>query len=405
MRVSNKLTLFVLAFALGLGAAGWQILNSYRSGFEQQVQASEVQRDGLALRMILSRALEREWSSIGAVADNIDLSSQVRLQSMVQTVPMASKRIASVEVVSSDGAVIAATGGAGVGRDVSGARWFRQALREPFLTDPVKDESGRTNDSFLDLVQPIRDEMGNVNGVLVFRMRMSWLKDFLDQSASALGLDAFLIDPTGKVIVSSAMHSSAPPSQAAMLSAQLSLLKGHTPAETDTKGFVGIAIPNVLGDARSLGDWRMIVRAPAELPQVLTSPLWQKAVFSLLAVTAIFILGMLALFKLFLRPIEVQSSALLGFAKGEMRYPEEFTSSREAQELSDAIAMLQTGFDELISCAAGPTPRWAARRRAASQIGQIRPVTSANDQNGPGARPDSQRKRPRLQMRQETPAA
>ncbi|WP_102225883.1 cache domain-containing protein [Acidimangrovimonas sediminis] len=349
MRVSSKLALIVLAVAVVFGATGWWVLDSYRTSFEQRVQAAEVQRSGQALRQILNRVLEREWTSISAIAHNTDLRSAARMQSMTDTIPQASNRVASAEVISSDGTVLAATGGAGVGTNVAATRWFRKTLSGPYLGQPVTEDSGNARETVMNMSHPIMDEQGNLDGVVLFRLRMSWMQAFVSQAAEALNLDAFIADPTGRIILSATRISTAPPSQAALLASRLNLSTGLSAVETREKGYVSATVPKVLRATIPSNDWSLIVRTPDTLPVPLGRAAWHKAQMAFLAIAGLIALVLIAALRVYLGPIEQQSRALLGFARGEVTYPREFSSSREARDLGEALALLQTRVDELLS--------------------------------------------------------
>lgn len=362
MRVSNKLTLLIVLLTIVFGLAGWSLLSTYRGKFEKQIQSAEVQRNGLALRMVLSRAVGREVRSLGALAHNINLSSPQKLQSMTDMVPQASKAIAGVVVIGSDGKILAATNREHLGEDVSGRASFRSGLLGIYMTDPRATDSA--NGSVFDLVRPIRDEQGNVDGVIMYKLRTSWLQDFIAHSAQALGVDAFLVDPEGKLIVSATTQSDRLPSQAVIQAAQLNLMKNFLEVEKRGKGSVSASIPNALGDTVPANSWSLIVRTRDSLPAGLSQGVLHNAELSFVALLACLALCLIGVVKFLMRPIEQQSRALLGFAKGEMIYPTEYSGSREARELGETISLLQTRFDELLSRAAEASQRRMERRRS-----------------------------------------
>jgi len=364
MRVSNKLTVFVVVLAVGFGLTGWGMLNNYRRSFEKQVQSAEVQSNGLALRMLLSRAVGREVRSLGALAHNIDLSSPQKLQATTDIIPQTSEAIASVVVAASDGKIIAATGRENLGEDLSDRVSFRNGLLGIYMTDPITTNSANGSAGHLDLLRPVRNAQGNVDGVIMFKLRASWLQDFIANSAQALGVDAFLVDPAGKLIVSAASQSDRLPSQAAIQAAQLNLMKSFLAVETEGKGSVSASIPNVLGDTVPANNWSLIVRTRDSLPIGLSVGILHKAELSFVALLACLVLCLIGVAKFLMRPIELQSRALLRFARREMIYSTEYSSSREARELGETISLLQTRFDELIARAAETSHRRMERRRA-----------------------------------------
>lgn len=357
MRLSNKLTAWLIVFSVGFIIVGLYTMRSYRNIFEEQVQSESVERSGEALKLLVNRAFDREWSSIEALANGADINDAERLNRMTNTMPQASRKLQWVGVVSPTGVIEYGTGGAEVGKDVSKARWFHNALRGPTLSEPFRAPVGDALEEFIDMAQPIRNASNGVEGIIVYRVRMSWLKDLLFESATSLRLDAFITDTAGNVVVEANAISDGPPSAAALQAARLSLLKSYMPVATNHNGFVSASIPRLLGDSVRGNDWSLIVRMPGMLPASVGGAAWQHAELTLV-LAAMGVMGALIFaVRLFLGPIEIQTRALAEFAQGKMVYPKEFKSSREARELGAAIALIQTRLDTLTSRPSSKTAR------------------------------------------------
>ncbi len=367
MRLSGRLIQVVLVFSLIFAAVGWFVLNSYRANFEKQVQDTEIQRGGLALKLVVSRALEREWGSLLAVADGQGDATVAELQTMADTVPLTSGRVAWVGVVSPLGQVVAGTDKQEIGTDVTTALWFRQALSAPTMGPVYQAHAGQQLAEFFNLAAPIKSAGGEVEGVLVYRIRMGWLRDYFAQSARALGLDAFITDQAGSILAQATTFSAAPPTGAALQAARLSLLQGYTPVDTKEKGFVSASIPNVAGTMLPDNGWNLIVRTPNRLPVAVAHAAWQTAELALGVVVSVIAVLMAAAIWLFARPIEEMTESLMRMARGEMVYPTEHRSSREASNLSVAAALLQTRLDDRRAGSAAGLLRRASIRRAPHQ--------------------------------------
>ena len=347
MRLSNKAAIWIAAFAVLFVVVGLYAVRSYRDAFEASVQANSFERSGEALKLIINRSLNREWDSLDALANSIDVNNPTRLQGMADTMPRASRRLSWAGFISTGGIVEAGTGGAEVGWNVSKARWFRSALRGPTLSDPFQAKSGSKLASFINLAYPVRRDGGQVAGVLVYRLSMEWLENFVTDSAKALGMDAFVVDSAGNMLVSAHTVSGAPPSAASLHAARLSMLRGLSPVETREAGYVSASIPRLLGNSLRSNDWTLIVRMPNRLHVVVGGETWHRAETALIAIALMVGLCLIAAMRMFLRPIEIQSQALIDLTEGKFTYPPEFHSSREARDLGASLAFLQTQFEDL----------------------------------------------------------
>ena len=168
-------------------------LSDGMEGFSREVQDQAVRE------RFTSRS-----SSVAAMRQALDEFKQNHPEfAYVSIVDVASKR------------VIAANGGIFEGGDASGRPTFEEGKIAPFLGDvheavrlaellpkPVQGETLR----FLDVAAPIRDETGKVFRVFASHVGWGWTADVRDHVlgpiAQQRGVDVFLVDTQGKVVLS-----------------------------------------------------------------------------------------------------------------------------------------------------------------------------------------------------------
>lgn len=347
MRLSNKAATWIGVFVIFFIIVGLYAVRNYRMAFEANVQTASAERSGSALKLVINRALSREWDSLEALSKSIDVNDLGRLQSMANTMPRASQGMAWAGFVSPDGTVVAGTGGAEVGWNVANTGWFRTALRGPAMSDPFEAKTGKGLQSVINLAYPVRREDGRTSGVLIYRLSMDWLKNIVVASSRALDMDAFVVDSEGNVVVAANTISGAPPSAASLQAARLSMLRGQLPVDTREVGYVSASIPRLLGNSLRSNDWSLIVRMPNHLDVALGNENWKRVETALILIAGMVALCLIAALRMFLRPIEALSQAFRDLSQGKTTYPPEFRSSREARDLSASLAMLQSQMDLL----------------------------------------------------------
>ena len=347
MRLAQTLSIFILVYFLGLAVVGWFVLSNYRSAFDKRVQAADVERSGNALRIITGRIMEREWSSLTAFAAAVDPSALSKMQRLTDTAAVASQKIDWVGVIAPDGTIMAATGEAGVGDNVSRELWFQWGLQYPTISDPFKHGIGGALRDCIYLIQPINRDNGLVEGIVVYRFSLEWLGNFITETAASLGVDAFIVDAAGRALITATHHSDAPPAAAAVQAARLSLLRGYTSIETEEPGFVSASVPRALGDQVPNNGWSLIVRMEDRLPKSVGFAAWKRVGIAMSALILFGAIALVAAVRAFLRPIEVLSDTLTEVSKGRFAYPGEFVSSREARKLGAASALIQTRLEQI----------------------------------------------------------
>jgi hypothetical protein len=344
---------FVAIFAfLGLGALA--LLAERRlEEVGNRVQAEAVQLRGEALRMNFGKALGREWNSVNAVAGTIDMGAIEATRPRLAAISRISNAIAWTGIADSSGRLLASSRPLLEGQDVSGSLWFRRGLNGKYIGSAETDDrlarlvpgAGDGPVRFVDMSVAIRDHEGRAEGVLLYRLNVTWIQEYLIESAGVLELDLFLVNGRGDVLFEhyeQIGQSLSPRARQVVTSGQQGVFQ--VPLEQHGEAFLALLPKIVTGDMASL-DRRLVARVPAQVAGFgLGSVVFSRDIFwVVLGFGAALVLGTALFARYFLAPLRTLSRDAEAIAEGRDTYPAEQRSSREAQTLSAAIVRLQRG--------------------------------------------------------------
>ncbi|WP_043841041.1 cache domain-containing protein [Roseivivax marinus] len=322
---------------------GAVLIASQRSTDElgSRVQEDQALRAAEAVSLTFSKAIEREWESIRAVASQVDASSYEGSRRFVDAVLSASSSVSWAGIANASGIVFAGAGGAREGEDVSQRRWFREGLRDENAGSVFRPE-GQDERGFINLSVPIYNEDGEASAVVVYRIGMAWVEAYVGQTADALDVDLYVINAANEVLVQRERTFEAALTEREITSARLRANRGLIVATPEGSRFTSATKSNMVGRANPPMGWSLVVRVPYHSPEVLASrELGWPTVFFLTAAAAV--LGCLALINgLIARPIASLAACAENFSKGEVTYPAERVNTIEAEQLSGALSALQT---------------------------------------------------------------
>ncbi|MCP1170009.1 cache domain-containing protein [Limimaricola litoreus] len=318
---------------------------------ESAVQARSVYLRGEALRMNLSKALDREWNSINAVAGTLRMEQIDAARPRLTAISRISSSIAWTGIADASGRLVASSRPEVEGQDVSASMWFRRGLGGSYAGAAERanrlarlvpgDTEGRVQ--FVDLSAAIRDSDGRVEGVLIYRLNMGWIHSYLVESGKVLDLDLFLVDGRGRVLFD---HAEAMPeglsdrAQQVVSSGQQGTFR--VPHDAQNDAFLALLPKIVTGDMASL-DWRLVARVPTQISALnIGSFVFSRDIlFVILGLSGALMLGTALFCRYFLSPLRILSREAQAIAEGHDIYPNEQHSSREAARLSEAIVRLQ----------------------------------------------------------------
>ena len=338
---------FVVLSAILAAAAGWYLLTVRMTEFRQGALAEAVTVRARALELDFARTLHQEWRNARTIADDISRRDQNAIRSSLDLVVGDNVSVSWAGIAALNGTVTVASDALLEGQDVSQRPWFQRGLEGDFAGDvheakllakllPTQDGEPR---QFLDLATPVRDEGGAVSGVLGVHLNYAWALDHLRESAASLGIDAFLINREGAVVIATDPAVSGnldlPSARAAMAGVSFTGIE----AWPDGAAYFTTVVPQVgYQDLPSFG-WSLIARIDdgaitgrPTLATLLTIPIGFGLVLMLM--TFLFI-------QIFTRPIGKLAESAAAVMRDEDVYPYESRTPAEAQTLSAAIARLQ----------------------------------------------------------------
>ncbi|ETX28944.1 cache domain-containing protein [Roseivivax isoporae] len=340
-------TVLVWCNALILGAAlvaGFVWLQRNADRHHVQVQEAAALRGAEALSLAFSEAVEREWQSLRAIAGTLGDATPEVTRAFIDAVGKASPAIAWVGLADPSGRVIAGTGGANEGTDVSGRRWHREGLRGESSGSVFADtfDGADAGQEFVNLSMPVRNAEGEVTGVAVYRLRMSWVDDYLSIAADSLDLDAFLLGRDGTVVAGTADRFGADLTREELLQAGLQPVRGTVVDGNEERGFVSASLGRVAGPHVPDFGWSLLVRVPSD-PAGRPLISWDVVGISTVALMMVVIVALMwALNRHFVQPIEELADCATALGDGKLVFPRERGASTEAAVLSQALARIQT---------------------------------------------------------------
>lgn len=313
---------------------------------QRQLQQDIVLRGADAVGLSFNTALKREWSSLHAVARNIGRLSTGDINDFMDAVVQAGMQTAWSGVANLDGKIISGSYRLREGEDVSESRWYRQGLRGPSVggvqSSNLLMHAGKSqSESILNLSTPVFDDStGEVTGVLVYSLRLDWVRSVLSQARDYLHIDVVVQTRDGVTIVDTRENASPLPAtivtrarlgQSAAGSFQL--LDEADELIAFTSSFISGTLPDFGWNVFAVLDRGKVTNV---LPDLVKSSIVS------VSIAALFVLGTTLLFlRILLLPLEKLTATAVRAANGDYEFPVESRSSKEAFLLSRALVRIQ----------------------------------------------------------------
>ena len=345
-RLATSIFGFVMICGLlGMIAIWWPIQQHARS-FETRVESENAMRGVKALRLAVSRALEREWESLQAVAGQISAMENEEIRAFTDAVLVAGGRVAWAGLADLSGTIRVGSNGRREGTSVSSTDWYRQGLRGPFFGDITSSNPHAAHEQkdVLNIAVPVKSADGDVTGVYVYSLKASWLQDYVQAAADDLGLLAYVVDKRGRSIFPAEQQTSVDLTPASLSSLSLNIESAQVVEDANgNRNIYAVAPELTVGNAPPTG-LSVVARVPPASFGQDVSDLSVAMWISLLS-----LLGVLGAFSIlftrhFVRPLERLTETAREIADGKEPYPEEFNSSRESEQLSHALSRIQSRY-------------------------------------------------------------
>jgi hypothetical protein len=346
--LSSVVVAILLIGLTGLGALFHFGLRAYSTA--TAVEAVHVRTE--ALSAFLSRALYEEWRRVESAATR--LQGQVGPgmdQALIASLEQDVDKVSWIGVADRNGTVLAASQGMLVGENVGQRPWFQQGLQAPFAGDVheavllarLLESSDADPLRFVDFSAPILDNQGNVSGVLGAHINWRWVRQLVQEAATRLRLDVYLVNRSGTILLGTANVEESLSSLDSFRAAQMGRTTTGTETWPDGQTYFTTTTPEFSYETLPPFGWSMVARLD---PVFVTDAESQFRTRMLLGAAA-FLLGVVVLFALIaaflLKPLQHLASHLLRIAKGEATpFVREHRRFREVTILSDAIALLQS---------------------------------------------------------------
>ena len=195
---------------------------------------------------------------------------------------------------------------------------------------------------FIDLAARVTDAGGLAQGVLGFHVDFAWAEAFLAELANNRGVDLFLVNEAGEVIVSTDATFDKATDPQVFRTAAAGVASMTVETWPDGETYFATVIPAVRhGDLPSFG-WRMVARiAPTSFDQA-RADLVRSTLIVLLGAGAVLVLMTAGFNRWFLRPIGQLAANANRIAAGADEYPFDSRRTAELAALSAALARLQS---------------------------------------------------------------
>lgn len=319
-------------------------------------RASMLEREvNLRLRSVelnFARSLNANWEQLNRLEQILPAMNDSERRAALDAIVGSGTRVGWVGFASTDGIVRSASGGLLEGMDISARAWFREGLvrnhagdvHDAVLLGKLLDKSSRTPKRFIDFSRPMQDAQGEVLGVLGMHLNYDWIVKYLTESASVLGMDIYLVNETGKVVLSTDGLRYGDLDLASIRMAATGIAGSQLETWPDHQTYFTSVLPRLdYGNLPSFG-WRIVGRiAPEEGIAENTSLINEIK----LVVGLGLLLGLIAIvfYRVFIVPIEKLAQSAMRIAEGHDEYPFEGNQTREISRLSAALAVLQGRHD------------------------------------------------------------
>ncbi len=351
-RPAPTLTAAIVGFvALGaiLAAAGsWYLVTTRSAQFRQDAQAEAVTVRARGLALDFARTLRQEWRNARTIADDIARRETAVVRSALDLVVGDGTRVSWAGIADIEGQVLTSSGGLLEGRDVSQRPWFQRGLEGDFAGDvheavllaqllPAQDGEPRR---FLDLATPVRSQQGDIAGVLGLHLDHGWAANYLRETATALEVDAFVINREGVVVIGTDESVTGIGALPSVRAAMTGVSYTGNERWPDGQEYFATVVPQVAYEDLPSFGWSMVVRIDRDAIE--SSPQFAALATIGIAFGGVLVLMTIVFVQLFARPFGQLAKSAASIMRGQEVYPYESRSTAEVQTLSAAVARLQT---------------------------------------------------------------
>ncbi len=346
----GSLYAFVLITMLivGVGAALFFKSRSEAILNQNLDQAVRVRTTSAAQNM--ARSLFADWQALGFLAQAASGRDREAIRDLMNGVRGNGSRISWIGYANTDGEVIEAADGMLVGQDVSARPWFIAGLEGGYagsvheavlLANLLRNESG-VPPQFIDLAQPVKNEVGDTIGVVAMHIDAGWMARLLKETADDLRMGLLLFDASGKLILSSTQIEGSV-GEHLQSAVQMGTADASQEVWGDGTRYFSSLVPRISYENLPNFGWRLAGRIDAGSVGSTTDYLRSAVLTALAAAVGLLLLATFVYARLFLAPLTALGASAARIAEGSGEYPIEVASTREGAQIAAAVARLQNG--------------------------------------------------------------
>lgn len=344
------LTGFVLASGLLFGTVTVYLVFDEARAFQTEALSEAVEVRGSHAANDLAHSLQETWALLATIREDAIFANPDALRGALEVVTGNGAQVSWAGFAGADGTVRLASNDLLVGVDVSARPWFQRGLTGDFAGDVheavlLNDLLGGTETDpfrFIDLAAPVLNPDGSVAGVIGFHINFAWAEARLAEIAGELGLDLFLVNQAGEIIIATDPSVGTGVNLGAFRAAAAGVATTTEEVWPDGGTYVATVVPEVRHPGLPSFGWRMVARiAPQSFDQAQADLF--RSVVTVLGAAGVILLLMTAAFSLwFLRPFGTLAQNAQRIAEGSDEYPFESRRTHELALLSAALARLQS---------------------------------------------------------------
>jgi HAMP domain len=343
------LNAFVVASGVLFGVATVFLVFDRARIFQTQALTDAVEVRGQHAAKDLAESLNDTWLMLGAIREKALEADPLVLSGMLTAVVGDGLHVSWAGFADPNGKVLISSNDLLRGVDVSSRPWFQRGLSGSFAGDVheavlLNDLLGGSQSDpfrFIDLSTPVVGTDGNVDGVIGFHIDFAWAEVFLSETANELGLDLFLVNQAGELILSTDPAVSGTLRLQAFRAAAAGVSSTTEETWPDGVTYFSTVIPEVRHDDLPSFGWRMVARIAPTSFDLAQAELLRSVLIVLSAAGLVLLLMSTAFSRWFLRPFNELAENARRIAEGSDEYPFESRRTAELAKLSAALAQMQ----------------------------------------------------------------
>lgn len=353
-----SLAAVTVAFVLISGVIGliiaYQVIGDRARAFEEASLTRAVETRVRGAQIAIAQALYREWSNLASIRHDLDPMNPSQIQDRLSTLRGAGTVVSWAGFADNEGTVLAASNNLLVGSDVSSRPWFQRGLQGDFagdvhqavlLASKLPPAADGTPPSFLDLATPITAGDGAVAGVLGFHLDVNWAKRLVDELATALDLDVFVVNAEGNGVIASDGSSYSKLDIPSFHMARVGASGVNVETWPDGKLYFTATVPELAYRDLPKFGWSIIARIDAEAVIQPAQAMSRTVLLNLMLFGLMLIILTLIFIVAYIRPFNIMARNANAISNGQDVYPYESTRTSELALIGSAIARFQAQGD------------------------------------------------------------